>query len=499
MAYSMTFPGLVGYVRETGYMCDRFDPYSKKWLQTPFDCNAKGDVRLEGREQYHLALYMEYMSQKNLDFLTSIPYQCFTELSLEMTEIVSLAPIGSLKNLTTLELSRSHGSNLRDAITDMDWSWLEQLPSLQHMALEDFPLSHVDLRFLTRTPRLSTLSFHRSALNNDHLYHLTELTNLAELDLRETRVSPKGLHALQRFPSLDTLRISGKKYTDELADSLLSLKQLSYLNFENTNLTDKMLSKILESCPLSTTKIDSSPIQWHISSQQSNLRRLSISNCPLDSASLAYLGEIESLQSLHLRGVKVSAVDMKNLDALQKLEHLSLEYIEMRDVLSTEMPRVAQLHSCTIYDTPIDAKFCKLLGMSPHLERLEFQEESFDDACLLTLQNLSQIQVLSLQSTGVSSSGFLELQHCSQLQKLYLFNAHLTRENLLVFSRLPNLRYMRIAECTLDSPEGLYELQQLSGLYVDSYSFPYEYGYHIEKEMELRTHLPNCEIVYYWY
>ena len=156
-----------------------------------------------------------------------------TDLSNDTAE-----PLAALSNLETLNLSKSV------RISNSGLEWLQKLPSLKSLHLDDTAVSSSGLSKIQLMPKLTHLgmggisvtdeemepigrmtqlqwlNLSQSRVSDDGIKKLADLKKLASLDLSYANGKPLSLTVLSRLENLKTLTITGPRWTDDEVDSL---------------------------------------------------------------------------------------------------------------------------------------------------------------------------------------------------------------------------------------------------------------------------------------
>ena len=190
------------------------------------------------------------------------------ELDLEYCFMDDYAPLGGLVKLRTLKLTYC-GAGGGNAIKDIGWA--ENLTELRTLSFSHNSIE--DTAPLAGLTKLTYLHLAGNPLEDDDLKPIGKLTNLDTLYLydlkRITDVSP-----LAKLTKLTFLHI-GHNSKLKNVKSLSSLKKLKYLRLNNTKFYDL---SCLAKFPA--------------------LKKLDISNCPIDTDTVWYLPECKKLEKI---------------------------------------------------------------------------------------------------------------------------------------------------------------------------------------------------------
>lgn len=160
--------------------------------------------RVEICEMPHLeTLDTQQNALSHFDWLAQLP--ALAELSIDASEIVTIASLPSLNELKRLSLERNSLIDLLD---------LAPLPELEQMIIDSNRL--VSLQGLFNAPKLKILSANGNRIRT--LRGLESLTELVYLDVQENRLTSLDLQS--PLPNLESLYVSGNPL-----ESLVGLQQ----------------------------------------------------------------------------------------------------------------------------------------------------------------------------------------------------------------------------------------------------------------------------------
>lgn len=239
-----------------------------------------------------------------LDGLTSLRH-----LTLWGTSVSDLNPIGKLKNLEGLNITRN---------PIMDLEPLAGMVSLEYLCLDSTPVS--DLRPLQQLKSLEYLDLDRTRIVD--LEPLADMMSLKSLRFDGTQVSD--LNPIRRLESLEDLSMNRTGGVD--LEPLAGMVLLKYLHLDNTpvsNLSSLRRLEALESLSLARTQVaDLAPLAGMLS-----LKYLYLEGTPV--SDLSPLRCFELLEHLNLEGTRV--VDLEPLADMAALKDLRLVGVQVRD------------------------------------------------------------------------------------------------------------------------------------------------------------------------
>lgn len=178
-------------------------------------------------------------------------------------------------------------------------------------------------------------------------------------------------------------------------------------------------------------------------------------------AMLAPLRGTDSLRILKLSSTKITDEGLQVLDALPKLEQLSLSHQTtnkgLKRLQSLKRLRALELHRAKVTDSGLTA----LEGL-PQLEMLDLSNSNVTDAGIKTLIRVKSLKYLDLSGTAVTDRGIALLKELPSLQTLYL-NMKITDRGLMEIAQLKKLETLDISGAAITAA-GLWELKSLRHL-----------------------------------
>jgi Leucine-rich repeat (LRR) protein len=172
----------------------------------------------------------------------------------------------------------------------------------------------------------------------------------------------------------------------------------------------------------------------------SGITRCWISNCPTTNAALARIGNMSSLERLHLQAAQIDAEGIAHLHNLTRLTNL--EFIDTPSL------------------TEVDLSF---LTRFPDLRSLYLHGHTVDDGHLRDLSKCPAIESLDLRRTSITNDGLSYLGHLTSLRQLVIPEANISPVGLRYLAELPKLEYLNLEGIAIDD-DGLRALQQIPSL-----------------------------------
>lgn len=175
-----------------------------------------------------------------------------SEAAFDNVSTEELAAIGAIKSLESLSLDSCdfQGSDLKK---------LSTLPKLTTIQFVDSTLDDHAAKGISTIKTLTVLKLNGNQISDAGLKALTNLKELQELNLaknREDRLKPSagtitdaGLVSLKGLKQLKALNLSGNQITDGALKTLSTLKTLEALKLANTKMSAEAVAKLQQSLP----------------------------------------------------------------------------------------------------------------------------------------------------------------------------------------------------------------------------------------------------------
>jgi cellulose synthase/poly-beta-1,6-N-acetylglucosamine synthase-like glycosyltransferase/Leucine-rich repeat (LRR) protein len=359
--------------------------------------------------------------------LTALEY-----LYLGSTDVTSLADLGELTNLNTIELSETR-------VDDAGLAGLGAFPKLETLILSKTKVLGPGLAGLKNAMQLSTLKLNETRINDAALAGLLELPKLTRLEVSSTRITDATLVRITRAKRL----VYGPHVT---GDGTLA-ERLNYLDIYGTNVTGDGIRRLgaltgLRELYAGGTGADDASIA--ALGELGDLFRLDLQGTRITDASLETIGKFKNLNSLNLSGTAVTGSTLSKLSGIEELRTLNLAGTgtsnETLDTITQFLVRAvdsngsgggfAWLNKLILTDTEISDAGLKNLSRLKHLFALHLDGTKVGDKGLEQIALLPDLQDLWLDRTGVSDTGLAGLSNSHKLRTLSLKRTEITDEAL---------------------------------------------------------------------
>lgn len=230
---------------------------------------------------------------------------------------------GGVENLSALTELQYLGlaGNRRISLTS-----LLKLKGLSHLRVLDLNSSSVTdagLAIVKHFPELRVLNLGYTNVTGAGLESLAGLSHLKSLDLRQCEVQGAALKPLRSCRSLIHLRLDPRDLTDS---TLGSLREMELLTALNTDWTSDEFS-LNDDRPLPDRTV--------------GLRRLDLGGSKVTDAGLAELRDLNELEVVGLRGLKLNGTGLKELVGLKRLHTVD---VDVTDPVIKTLRDVDRLH-----------------------------------------------------------------------------------------------------------------------------------------------------------
>jgi internalin A len=344
-----------------------------------------------------------------------------------------------------------------------------------------------DIKLLKSLPAARALSMTGSQLTPEGCRKLVaiaggieRLTNHGmQKDGHWQSIDDAGLVALAELANLKELLIFGSPITPAATASIVRLKQLQRLElFDCPALDNADLSRIGE---------------------LGSLRRLDLSP-PISGASLKGISQLAGLEELSCTAPNMSQADA---ESLAKLQHLRRLWIltkrsanahrapnggsALGDAIAQATRHMPELENLAL-DAPLSQQGLEAVASLPKVTRLDVNLTEATDESLRLMAPLHTLKALSLHGKGsltdeglasiksllnltqldipcdhLTVSGLIHLARLTALESLGLTGGAITKNEILVLTKLPKLKFLSLADTTCDD-SGCGALTFLTGL-----------------------------------
>jgi Leucine-rich repeat (LRR) protein len=237
--------------------------------------------------------------------------------------------------------------------------------------------------------------------------------------------------AIGKLTSLEWIRLAAPSVDDDYVEALSGLVNLKIVDIENSNITDKSL-EMLKALPEIHTlglrrneKLSDNAIKLFVDFPK--LHTLRILYNGFSSASLFDLGNLKAIKILDLRALPVDDTALMFIGDLETLEEIHIRSGSVTNTGLKELARCPKLKILELQDTSVSAGSAEIFKEMKSLRSLRiFRAEKFGAEATAELGILTDLETLELRGVGGSNEALLALKPLVQLKTVE-------------FSELPNV------------------------------------------------------------
>lgn len=287
------------------------------------------------------------------------------------------------------------------------WLSMDQALTLRELDLSKLSLDPEDLKHLAGFPALARINLRGSTITDDGLAVLATLQDLQSLELQGANISDKGVAHLAKLGALAELGLNNTSITDAGLAHLKNNTVLESIQLNGTKITDVGLDH-LKGLPITSIAIGATAVT---DAGMETLRNFKLSelsiyrNQQITDAGMRHLSEQTTLETLMMRGVKVSGNGLAYLKNLKNLKELNAS-LSMDDASMPQLKNFTGLKRLHLYSNPgiTDAGIAHIRDLK-QIEALSLQFTKITDAALEMIAQLPNVRVLDVRGTQVTPGG----------------------------------------------------------------------------------------------
>jgi hypothetical protein len=179
----------------------------------------------------------------HLDALTKLEIAMFYQAPFRDSDVAHLKHLKNLTHLTFNDgtLSGPNGPHHFD--------FLQYLPKLESLSLNEARFGDSDARFLKGAVNLKTLFLYNSAIGDEGLAQLQHLKKLDMIGLGGTKVTDRGMAYLGTLPNLRYISANDLNISDAAFESFTKMTALRGLELHNTQCSREGIEKLRKAMP----------------------------------------------------------------------------------------------------------------------------------------------------------------------------------------------------------------------------------------------------------
>jgi Leucine-rich repeat (LRR) protein len=261
-----------------------------------------------------------------------------------------------------------------------------------------------------RAGNIVAVDLRASWITDADVPQLAALPHLAQLDLSHTRLTDQGLQQLKAARSIVELNLYyAEQITDEGMAAIKGWKKLKRLNLRGTKVTDTTLEHLAD---------------------VTTLEALDVGYAQITDVGLDRLTPLQNLRELTLGGNKLTDVGLQALRQLSGLTTLSLGGEQRTDsglwsISLTEagvdaIATLENLRELRMDGMPVTNRWLEKLQALRKLERLSLQRcKRIDDVAVTMLATWPLLRVVDLTGTAVTEKGLAELRRAKPMAQIF--------------------------------------------------------------------------------
>ncbi|XVE63629.1 hypothetical protein DITRI_Ditri07aG0035000 [Diplodiscus trichospermus] len=401
--------------------------------------------------------------------------------------LTSISELSSLKFLN-LGYNQLTGSSPTDGITR-----LSKLNNLKMLNLAGNKLGNNILSHLNGFISLRSLRLQNCGLKGDvDMLEINNLINLRELYLAQNEIgSLRSLFQSKRqlkLVKLEVLDLSYNLFNNIIFSSLAVLPNLKSLYIRGNRLKGPLYIKELNALSnLKELYMSDNAVNDIVPSQdnQKYLQVLDLEWNPLNDSILPSFSRFSNLKSLSftlLHKILEESTDLKALNALKNLDHLSVDCITAQGRACNLPPNslgvfLSSLKTLFLYGFSFNGTMStKKVHSFRNLEELNLYGCFLQTNILGTFGELTSLKRLHLSFSEINNNGSLtppqEVHGLRNLEELRLYKCFLQTNLLGTFGELTSLKRLDLGDCeinhngSLTPPQGPLNLKSLESLVV---------------------------------
>jgi Leucine-rich repeat (LRR) protein len=165
---------------------------------------------------------------------------------------------------------------------------------------------------------------------------------------------------------------------------------------------------------------------------------------------LQYLPALSNLEWLEIGGGNVSRSGIDSLKNCPVLRRLYVHDIDLSGDPLEWLSNLTHLEALSLQRTGIDGKALKNIK-APSLAVLNLSDDKITNDDLERIAQMKELEVLALADTKITGDGIAKLEGMSRLNELNIMHCNIMDEDLEHFLTMPNLRIVYAEGCSLNN------------------------------------------------
>jgi len=212
---------------------------------------------------------------------------------------------------------------------------------------------------------------------------------------------------------------------------------------------------------------------WHLEPAVVRYKQLSAKRYTIDfseakeeikDSDMQYLSLCKDVEVLNLRKCNITDKGLADLGSLQKLKELNLRDTKITNAGLKYVSEVKDLEDLEIWSAEISDEGISNISCLKYLKRLKIPFATLSDKGMMTIiKNFSSLESLNI-GEGVTDESLINIDKLQRLKELFISgDLNITDKSFLSFSRIPALKTLGIAKCSITN-DGIICLQKLKNL-----------------------------------
>ncbi|MFN0128482.1 MAG: biopolymer transporter ExbD, partial [Verrucomicrobiales bacterium] len=333
------------------------------------------------------------------------------ELQIEVTNGITIAGLAHLGKMAHLEKLSLYSVNSEGtALGDEAIRSVVGLASLRDLSVNECGVTDAGAKWLEQLPQLTSLDLQQEGrLTDKALSSIGTLSKLESLSLNSyvgnvrlgwMRFSAAGIRQLKELKGLKSLHLVGQEVTADILD----FPKLTSLSLGHASVDDDVVARIGE---------------------LRSLRYLELSYCGFGNNGLKTIASLPDLQRLTISGSTITDAGLEHLRSHKTLEHLTLRVSGLTDLSLEHVAHIKTLTRLDLYGSGEP-------GVAPG--------RNFGMAGLSHLKQLPSLETLWLTNFDLQG-GYAGLKELRQLRELTMMMCNISHSELEALEEaLPNTR-----------------------------------------------------------
>jgi hypothetical protein len=180
------------------------------------------------------------------------------------------------------------------------------------------------------------------------------------------------------------------------------------------------------------------------------VRWIEAANAEFSDSAMQYLPFLPKLEWLEIGGGKVSASEIAKLKNCSSLVRLYIHDIKLGNDELTWLSNLTKLEALSLQRTGINGKVLKNLA-ADNLAVLNLSGNDIGDDDMAQIARLKNLEVLALADTKITGAGITKLEGMKRLNEFNIMRCNVRDSDLEPFLSMPNLRIVYAEGCNLSA------------------------------------------------